>query len=100
MKKIFLSLLVGGLALTSCTSMIPESSESGTIVRDCTGTYVRFAGKGDYLVCNDWLVKDRKEGDVLTFVYAFAKDCTDKRNVPTCRLYHESKGKIQIKSVK
>lgn len=100
MKKIFLSLLFGGLVVTSCTSIIPESSESGTIVRDCTGTYVRFAGKGDYLVCNDWLVKDRKEGEVLTFVYAFSKDCTHKRDVATCRLFHENKGKIQIKSVR
>lgn len=87
-------------ALLSCTSMNNKSSEIGTIVRDCTGTYVRIAEKGDFLVCNDHLLKSKNEGDKVSFTYEITNNCPEKDGLITCMMYHENKGMIKINTLK
>lgn len=86
--------------LFSCGTVVHDRLQTGNIVRDCTGTYIRVEGNGDYLVCNSAILKDYKEGDKVSVVYDFTKKCTEQENKIVCMMYHENKGMIQIKSIK
>lgn len=87
-------------AFLSCSSLVKNNAETGSIVRDCTGTYIRIVGKGDFLVCNDKLIKDKKDGENLSLSYELTKDCTERDGIVTCMMFHENKGMIRIKSFK
>ena len=65
-------------------------------MRDCTGTYIRV-NKEDYLVCNNEMLWDKKEGETVSVIYDFEKTCKELENKATCMMYHEHKGKIRIK---
>ncbi|MFN3021053.1 hypothetical protein ACK1KB_08715 [Chryseobacterium sp. TY3] len=98
-KNLITTLIVVSILL-SCASQLSNSSETGNIVRDCTGTYIRIAGKGDFLVCNDTLIKDKKDGEKLNVNYEMTKDCNERDGIVTCMMYHEHKGLIRITSFK
>lgn len=97
------NLIIGctvSIAFLSCSSISKNEAETGNIVRDCTGTYIRIAGKGDFLVCNDKLIKDKKDGEKLNVSYEMTKDCSERDGIVTCMMYHENKGLIKITSFK
>ncbi|SKB75315.1 hypothetical protein SAMN05660477_01023 [Soonwooa buanensis] len=97
------NLILGSVTLSaffSCSSLVKNEAETGNIVRDCTGTYIRIAGKGDFLVCNDKLIKDKKDGEKLNVSYEMTKDCSERDGIVTCMMYHEHKGLIRITSFK
>ncbi len=98
-KNLITTFSIAGILL-SCTSQLNNTSETGNIVRDCTGTYIRIAGKGDFLVCNDKLIKDKKDGEKLNVSYEMTKDCSERDGIVTCMMYHENKGLIRITSFK
>nr|WP_314546803.1 hypothetical protein [uncultured Empedobacter sp.] len=98
MKLLFSLTTLLTLALSSCsTSIKHDRLFTGTIVRDCTGTYIRVDDKEDYLVCNNEIFSDKKEGETVSVIYDFEKTCKELENKATCMMYHEHKGKIKIK---
>lgn len=98
-KIISTVVLLGVLA--SCNGgVVHDRLFTGKITRDCSGTYVKVAEKGDYLICNDDLVKNKKEGEEITLVYDFTTSCPEKDGKAVCLLYHENQGMIRIKSIK
>ena len=76
-----------------------EKSFSGTIVRDCTGTYIRVEGK-DYLVCNFKKIQNYKEGSKAKVSYEIPKECPEFDGIAVCMMYHEHVGMIRILSIK
>ena len=92
-------LAVSAISFLSCKS-VPDSRQSGTVVRDCTGTYLRIAENRDYLVCNAEVLADKKEGANVELTFVYTKECTERDGKIMCMMYHENKGVIRVKSVK
>ena len=98
MKILFTLTTLFTLALSSCSTIIKHDRLfTGTIVRNCTGTYIQIEGKEDYLVCNAEKLSEKKDGEVVSVVYDYEKTCKELENKATCMMYHEHKGAIRIK---
>ncbi|MBW8360940.1 MAG: hypothetical protein K0M56_01995 [Kaistella sp.] len=82
----------------ACTSILP-ASEKATVVRDCTGTYLRVDTK-DYLVCNNAILKNYKEGAKVTVKFAKTDSCPEFDGKAVCMMYHENEGTVRISEVK
>jgi len=94
-----LSLGIFATLLFSCAT-VHDRLQTGTIVRDCTGTYLRVAENEDYLVCNAEILESKKDGEKVSLVYDYTKECKEREGKIMCMMYHENKGMIQVKSVK
>ena len=97
-----LPVLLSGIfsaTLFSC-AVVHDRLNTGSVVRDCTGTYVRFGENEDYLVCNSDLLKDYQEGDQVSVIFDYTKECPENDGKIMCMMYHENKGMIRIKSIK
>lgn len=101
MKKVshILSLVIFSTLIFSCAT-VHDRLQTGTIVRDCTGTYLRVAENEDYLVCNSVILESRKDGEKVSLVYDYTKECKERDGKIMCMMYHENKGMIRVKSVK
>lgn len=94
-----LPLMIFATLLFSCAS-VNDSKQTGTIVRDCTGTYLRVGDNQDYLVCNSDILTDKKDGEKVSLVFVYTKECAERDGKIMCMMYHENKGMIRVKSVK
>ncbi|WP_379964851.1 hypothetical protein [Epilithonimonas sp. UC225_85] len=94
-----LLLTIFSLSFLSCKS-VHDRLQTGTIVRDCTGTYVRVAENEDYLVCNSEILEAKKDGEKVSVVYDDTKNCPERDGKIMCMMFHENKGMIRVKSVK
>lgn len=94
-----LLIAISAISFLSCKS-VTDSRQSGTIVRDCTGTYLRIAENKDYLVCNSELLAEKKEGEKVSLTFVYTKDCPERDGKIMCMMYHENQGMISVKSVK
>lgn len=99
MKLNLLSLGICSIFLFSCAT-VHDKLQTGTVVRDCTGTYVRLGENEDYLVCNSDILASKKEGEKVSVVYDYTKECKERDGKIMCMMYHENKGMIRVKSVK
>lgn len=93
MKKYFFVLL-SFVALFACNK---EKSERATVIKDCTGTYLRINGK-DYHVCNIEKSGAYANGTAVTASYKLIPTCNS--NEVVCMMLHESEGWIEILSIK
>jgi len=85
--------------LFSCAT-VHDRLQTGTIVRDCTGTYLRVGENEDYLVCNYDILESKKVGEKVSLIYDYTKECKERDGKIMCMMYHENKGMIRVKSVK
>jgi len=97
-STIFLSAIFA-ILLFSCAT-VHDRLQTGTIVRDCTGTYLRVGENEDYLVCNSEILDSKKVGEKVSLVYDYTKECKERDGKIMCMMYHENKGMIRVKSVK
>lgn len=90
------------ISALSCSGLVTHDRlMTGTIVKDCTGTYIKDEStQNDYLVCNQSLLKDKTEGAKVQIIYDFTKECKEREGIVICMMYHENKGTIAIKSIK
>lgn len=72
------------LALAGCR----KKTETVTVVKDCTGTYLRFNNR-DHPVCNYEALEDVASGSEaeITYVRAGKNNC-DGRERPVCAMPH------------
>lgn len=84
--------------LAACNSVPPKKSAEATVVRDCTGTYLRI-NSNDYLVCNSGVLKDYQEGSKVKANYSKTTYCPEKEGQIVCMMYHENKGMINIHKI-
>ncbi|MNK46477.1 hypothetical protein D3C87_652610 [compost metagenome] len=94
-----LILAISALSIFSCKA-VHDRLQTGTIVRDCTGTYVRVAENEDYLVCNADILATKNDGEKVSVVYDYTKECKERDGKIMCMMFHENKGMISIKNVK
>lgn len=84
-------------ALSSCAANF--QNQKATVVGDCTGKYLRIAGK-DYQVCNTDLLNNFKNGSTVTATFEKIKNCPEFEGKISCMMYHPNEGIIRIKSIK
>jgi hypothetical protein len=87
-------ILVAGLAGSSFTG---AHKKHATIVRDCSGTYIRI-DKTDYLVCNKEILQDIPDETIVSVSFKKVKQCPPTDEM-VCMLYHEHKGTVKVKKV-
>jgi hypothetical protein len=88
------AVLIAGLTGSSFTS---ARKKQATIVRDCSGTYIR-SGKTDYLVCNKEILQDIPDGSAVSVSFKKTTACPPTDEM-VCLLYHEHAGVITISKV-
>lgn len=96
MIKLFFSVaLIAGIA--SCKK---QDAEKMTVVRDCTGTYLRHEGK-DYLVCNLEKLAPYEDGAFVMANFRKISECDEPNNdVVVCYMYHPNEGWINVEYVR
>jgi hypothetical protein len=100
MKRIlFISAIAASAILFSFGSaeQTMKKKANGTIVRDCTGTYIRI-GEADYLVCNKQDLVSIPDNAMVGVKYKKAKKCPPTDEM-VCMMYHEHKGVVYVTKV-
>jgi len=98
MKRIILILFTVFLvALISCNK---ERNQSATVIKDCTGTYLRIDSK-DYHVCNVEATESFVSEQSIIVTYTKIEGCNNPNSKPTeCKLLHINEGWIKVKKIK
>lgn len=92
-----LAFIVAVVILSSCRK---EKLERMTVVRDCTGTYLRFNDK-DYHVCNISKVASYDNGAEIRASFDRIEQCTlPVTGQAICEMMHDNEGWIEVKEVK
>lgn len=100
-----LSLGIFSILLFSCSTAHDSSTDNnrtmiGKVVRDCSGTYIRFAGNKDYFICNSEILKDYADGNGVSVVMEPVEECQEKQELIVCMMYHKNEGMARIEIVK
>ena len=90
--KLFLGAMLGIFLLGSCG--ITQEMQ-GTIVKDCTGTYIRH-NNIDYKICNESEIGTAYVDQRITVNYSEVKEC---KNVSSCPIYHPAAKNIKVKKI-
>jgi hypothetical protein len=94
---LFLSLILLTALFPACKK---ERNQTMTIVRDCTGTYLRLEGK-DYQVCNLEKVSSFSDGTLVTATFKKIKECNGSaKDAIVCLMLHPNEGWIEVEKVK
>lgn len=70
-----------------------------TVIRDCTGTYLRQDGK-DYNVCNLSILDAYRDGATVHARFRRVTECTEASDRIICMMFHENEGWIQVEHVR
>lgn len=94
-RVIFFLLVFFSLAVSGCCK-----TKRATVVRDCTGTYLRI-GEKDYRVCNTEKTADYQDGEEVAASFKETRSCTGPANDQIqCMMYHEYESWIEVKKIK
>lgn len=99
MKKtrLLVLLTLSTLLLAFCKK---EPYKSSVIVRDCTGSYLRFENK-DYHVCNPEQIQLYPNGATVYARFKQIEECNGTAvQGYICKLYHANEGWITIEKVR
>ncbi len=94
MKKSVTFLAVFFLLLVFSCKKVKQ--EKMTVIRDCTGTYLRFDGK-DYHVCNLEKLETFPDNAAVTASFRKVDSCTDNA---ACLMFHENEGWVEITDIR
>ena len=94
MKKL---LLIASVCISACCQK--DDSKNVTVIRDCTGTYLRMEGK-DYLVCNIAATDAYRDNEKVTASFKRIRSCEEDAGRTICQLYHANEGWIQVISIR
>jgi hypothetical protein len=96
MKKLFVYSAIALFTLTACKK---ESGKKMTVVKDCTGSYLRSDGK-DYHICNVGKIEAFADGATVTASYKKVTDCKEQSDKIVCMMYHANEGWIEIVAIR
>lgn len=98
MKTIFPLLIVVALTINlACKKSIHKEA---TVVKDCSGTYLKIGGK-DHQVCNAESLSSFESGDKVTINYKCLESCDNLLPIPAiCYLNHPNEGWIEVLKIK
>lgn len=92
----FISLLVLALSFQNCSK---ERNQNVTVVRNCTGVYLRLSDK-DYKVCNLEKVSTFPADATVTATFKKIKDCNNPAySGPSCRMLHLYESWIEVENI-
>jgi hypothetical protein len=96
--------LIGFFCFASLAALLFSFEKSkcvkGTIIRDCTGTYLQIDQK-DYRVCNPKKVEFISDGAAVKASYKLIQTCEkDTVKKASCLMFHESAGVIEVTKIK
>ena len=96
MKRIAFTVTLIAIAMLSACK---KRNKEVRVVRDCTGTYLRFNEK-DYQVCNLEKVASYSNGANVTATFKKIEECNGSANdVIVCAMYHPNEGWIEVESI-
>ncbi|MBI4929337.1 MAG: hypothetical protein HY841_01135 [Bacteroidetes bacterium] len=96
-KVLFIISIFSLLTLYSCKKV---RNEEMTVIKDCTGVYLRF-NNNDYTVCNLDMVSSFPDGATVTATFKKIKSCSDPgQSVFVCTMDHPNKGWIEVEKIK
>jgi hypothetical protein len=100
MKRILFSLAALVMLTASCNKRGCEEPtiRPMTVIRDCTGTYLRVDGK-DYNVCNLDAVAAYADGATIDARFKQIADCPEAADRIVCYMLHENEGWVEVLSV-
>lgn len=74
--------------------------QSATVIKDCTGTYLRMNGK-DYQVCNLETTNSIPDGKSVQVDFKKITACNGSaKDAITCMMYHQNEGWIEVEKIK
>lgn len=94
--KNLISVIAVILIITSI-SCSKVNNKNMTVIKDCTGSYLRFNGK-DYHICNLESVLDFESGTEVKASFEKLDNCTDSDEV-TCDMLHLNEGWINVTKI-
>lgn len=84
------------LTFFSCKKQVIENA---TVIKDCTGTYLRLKGK-DYKVCNFEKVSSLQNGTNVSVTFKKLTECDGSGNsAVTCYVFHQFDSWIEIEKI-
>jgi hypothetical protein len=83
------------IIVSSILSSCDKSKIRMTVIKDCTGTYLRNNSR-DYYVCNDDLLESYSAGDKVRVSYDELEECFGVLEPVTCEMVHLYNGKIEL----
>jgi len=86
------------IAFTLIFSTSCSKYENMVVVKDCTGSYLRFNEK-DYHICNIKLVDSYENGAEVKASFEKIDNCPEGDGV-VCMMLHENEGWINITKIK
>lgn len=96
MKKLTFLLLFVFLAFVACKK---KTNKSAIVVRDCTGTYIRYEEK-DYQVSNIDKVAPFSDGATVKVTFKLLENYDDSSiDEPWCKMLHIKEGWIEVKKI-
>jgi hypothetical protein len=97
MKKLLLITTVAVLlTLFSCKR---ETNKPMTVIKDCTGTYLRMDGK-DFQVCNIGKLTFFSSGTTVDATFKKIDNCKRLEDKVVCKMLHQNEGLIEIVKLK
>jgi DhnA family fructose-bisphosphate aldolase class Ia len=96
MIRYLLILLPVFIVFASCSK---HRMASMTVVKDCTGVYLR-QDKKDYHVCNDEILSALKDGSEVKASFVKVQGCPAQKDRMVCMMYHENEGWIEVERTK
>lgn len=73
-----------------------KSKQRMTVVKDCTGVYLRASNGQEYLVCNDEILDNIADGKKIKVSFDNLDECFGLIEPITCSETHTFEGKIEI----
>ena len=93
----YLILITTLLILFSC-SKGPLKVET-TLIKDCTGSYLRMEGLKDHFICNDDIVADIENNTIIDAEFILEENCENDTGF-ICEMFHEYSEIITITKIK
>lgn len=96
MKKLF----IAAAFVCTAASCKKQDLEKMTVVKDCTGTYLKYEGK-DYHVCNLQKLESYADGDLVNANFIQIKECNGSANDEiVCYMLHPNEGWIEVQRIR
>jgi hypothetical protein len=90
------NILLLSFALAFSSSCKKVECHPATVLRDCTGTYLKIGAK-EYFVCNPGKIASYSENSIINVDYKLSEGCDDGQI--HCEMLRLSDGRLLIKSV-
>lgn len=93
------NLIFAALLICTAASCKKQDLESITVVKDCTGTYLRYEGK-DYQVCNIEKLMSYSDGEMVHANFRKIEKCNGTAmDVIVCFMLHPNEGWIEVERI-